>query len=455
MDRWKSEELKERIFGLIPTSHIGYSSLLGLLDIGFSDDVETAAVDLGRRGTMRINPGFLEKHCFTDERLMMLVLHELMHVLLGHTRLYRRVTTAQNIAFDAVINAHLCHLLPEPEYTAFFRDLYRDDRLPEALLRPPAGWSDERPEWKLTGEALSVHRALYGRKAVDTTTMEVLQLVERVVAQNCVAVFLLGSHGREADGEAADPDLMRKIRELVAEWPRDLVKSGRDDGGRTNEERIALEKAQRRVVATIRRALLSLVEAFGLPVRRFQGEGALPALLPWRTTTDRRGIVAEQLPGAPLRVLWSGQLSGRRRTWHEVPTVYIDVSGSMSHVLPMLYAALLPLRQYIAPQVVLFSTELERIPFARLKEGVVCSTYGTHISCVTQDIVDRGIRKALILTDGWVGDIPRIHRRKLRRVELAAVITDPGDDAWIRTVGGRVFRLPERFEANRARTRRR
>lgn len=438
----RNDELKERIFNLIPTNHIGYFSLLGLLHIGFSEEVKTAAVDLGRRGMLRINPTFFKKHCFTDERLTMLVLHELMHILLGHTRLYRRVTTAQNIAFDAVINAHICRLLPEPEYTAFFRDFYRDDRLPEALLRPPAGWSDGQPEWKLTGEALSVHRALYDQQDVDITTMEVLQLVEQLISRKQITVFLLGSHGSGTDSESVDPSLMRKIRELVAEWPRELVKSGRDDGGKRIEEQIQLRDSNRRVVRTIRRALLSLVEAYGTPVRQFRGEGAVPALLPWRTTTDRRGIVAEQLPSAPPRVFWSGNLSGRQKTWHEVPTVYIDVSGSMSRILPVLYSALLPLRQYIAPQIMLFSTELERIPFAQLKQGIVCSTYGTNISCVTRDIIERKIRKALILTDGWVGAIPYMHQKYLRKMDLAAVITDPGDDEWIRVVGGRVFRLP-------------
>jgi hypothetical protein len=34
-----------------------------------------------------INPQFVEAHAATPERLLMLVMHELHHVLLGHTRL--------------------------------------------------------------------------------------------------------------------------------------------------------------------------------------------------------------------------------------------------------------------------------------------------------------------------------------------------------------------------------
>ena len=48
------------------------------------------------------------------------VLHELYHVLLGHTRMYERPTLAANWAFDCIINAQLCRLYPDVEYTSFF-----------------------------------------------------------------------------------------------------------------------------------------------------------------------------------------------------------------------------------------------------------------------------------------------------------------------------------------------
>ena len=70
----------------------------------------------------------------------MLVLHELHHVLLGHTRLFRRVTPLDNLAFDAVINALLCRMFPGRDHTAFFTDFYADDQFPACLLRPPCGW---------------------------------------------------------------------------------------------------------------------------------------------------------------------------------------------------------------------------------------------------------------------------------------------------------------------------
>jgi hypothetical protein len=45
-------------------------------------------------------------------------MHELHHVLLGHTKLFQRLSTADNIVFDAVINSLLCRMFPQPAYVA-------------------------------------------------------------------------------------------------------------------------------------------------------------------------------------------------------------------------------------------------------------------------------------------------------------------------------------------------
>ena len=66
-------------------------------------------------------------------------MHELWHVLLGHTTLYARPTAAHNIAFDAIINAGLARQHPEAAYRGFFESLNPVDSFPGLLLRPPAG----------------------------------------------------------------------------------------------------------------------------------------------------------------------------------------------------------------------------------------------------------------------------------------------------------------------------
>ena len=108
-----------------------------LLDVVESEDIDTAAVECCRQPRLLINPGFVDRWAATPEKLLMLLMHELHHVLLGHTRLLRRVTRVDNLVFDAVINALLCRMFPEPPYTSFLTDYYSDDQFPECLLRPP------------------------------------------------------------------------------------------------------------------------------------------------------------------------------------------------------------------------------------------------------------------------------------------------------------------------------
>src|SRR6185436_8240543 len=115
------------------------------LDIVETDAVPTAAVECRVQPRLRINPGFVDAHAATPERLLMLVMHELHHVLLGHTRLFPRVTPADNVIFDAVINALLCRMFPKREHTSFFTEFYSDAHFPECLLRPPVGWKPSSP----------------------------------------------------------------------------------------------------------------------------------------------------------------------------------------------------------------------------------------------------------------------------------------------------------------------
>lgn len=112
--------LADRVRQCVPLRHPAFGKLLQLLSIEATDAVPTAAVTVGARSRLLINPAFVAERCRTDAHLSMLVMHELYHVLLGHTRMYRRPTLAANWAFDCIVNAQLCRLHPEVEFTSFF-----------------------------------------------------------------------------------------------------------------------------------------------------------------------------------------------------------------------------------------------------------------------------------------------------------------------------------------------
>ena len=114
----------------------GLERILSLLDIVETDTVPTAAIPIGASSPrILINPDFVHKYCTEDNCLGALILHELHHLLLGHTRVFPRISKLHNIAFDAIINAMICR--QEPKYKLLFQNYYPESTFPECILRPP------------------------------------------------------------------------------------------------------------------------------------------------------------------------------------------------------------------------------------------------------------------------------------------------------------------------------
>ncbi|SVB96271.1 uncharacterized protein METZ01_LOCUS249125, partial [marine metagenome] len=86
-NKQREQELLDRIWNAIPVTQQSFLKLLGLLEIEITTEIPTASVTTGSCSRLRINPEFVAKNCKTDDKLGMLVMHELFHVLLGHTRL--------------------------------------------------------------------------------------------------------------------------------------------------------------------------------------------------------------------------------------------------------------------------------------------------------------------------------------------------------------------------------
>ena len=197
--------LADRIRQCVPLRHPAFGKLLQLLSIEATDTVATAAVTVGARSRMLINPAFVAQRCRTDAHLSMLVMHELYHVLLGHTRMYQRPTLAANWAFDCVINAQLCRLHPDVEFTSFFSSCAAPEGL-WSLIGPPAGWPAAARY--APGALGDVHRRLYDD--ASTTTADLFALLDTMAEALDAdgADRLLGNHGNQGshgdDGDHGD-----------------------------------------------------------------------------------------------------------------------------------------------------------------------------------------------------------------------------------------------------------
>ncbi|MFM1870663.1 MAG: hypothetical protein RL398_85, partial [Planctomycetota bacterium] len=183
----RAEALRLRILGCIRPGVSALDELLTALDFRPTTEVSTAAMVDDGRPTLLVNPDFVDAYCRTDERLFVLLLHEYLHVVLGHTRLFGTMTETKNLAFDAVINAMIAQLLPEPAYLALLRESNPWESFPGRLLRPPPGWP-QRPQ-PLPADACDQERRvmarLYGeRRDVDSITYhELFELLDDLLAK--------------------------------------------------------------------------------------------------------------------------------------------------------------------------------------------------------------------------------------------------------------------------------
>lgn len=436
----QSRLLAERVRQCVPLRHPAFGKLLQLLSIEASDAVPTAAVTVGTRSRLLLNPAFVAERCRTDAHLSMLVMHELYHVLLGHTRIYRRPTLAANWAFDCIINAQLCRLHPSVEFTSFFSGLAATNG-PWSLIAPPAGWPTS-PRYA-AGALGDVHRQLYDDAGATTAELFALLDVVAVTLDIDGTDRLLGNHADEAeevDPLYADPELMAEVRRIVARWPMIERRGGADDGGVATHERSDLRRhrAARHAISNLLRNTAFAADG-GVPVHSMVETAALT---PLPHATDRRAQLQRLMGSEPL--LWHRSLLHAGLQPGGQVAVYLDVSGSVAPWLPVLLAALTDTAALVRWPIYGFSTEVYPITREELAAGRFRSTGGTHIACVAQHLVDTGLSRAVLITDGDVQEIPAVLVSRLRRARprVRVGLLNGGDGRFCHRLGWPVTRLP-------------
>jgi hypothetical protein len=413
-----SSSLEERILDAFPSGNYGLLALLRLLDIVETIEVDTAAVECTEIPRLRINPEFAARHAETPERLLMLVMHELHHVLLGHTRLCPRITPADNLVFDAVINAVLCRMFPAPEYTSFFTDFYPEDRFPECLLRPPANWTPDAPALlppalELPPRVREIYRALYSPAGAS---YHELYDALRSILPEAVQVVLIGSHGEEL------PELtgvvFDAVRSIVERWPQppDPI------AGRSWAAVLKLADVRPRRSNRARlRSLLEKVAGQGAGgTKGARAPHAIPTVSPV-PAGDRRAVVLRAL--GVRQLLFRSETAAWRRPSCELVHVYLDVSGSIGNLKGALYGAVIDCGEIVHPKVHLFSTMVYDVSLPGLRRGECRTTGGTSIECVAAHMASHRVRRAVLLTDGAVGTPGQAARATLANAVIGVALT--------------------------------
>jgi hypothetical protein len=431
------------------------NALLTVSTVEWSDATATACVECVDRPRLLLNPTFVAQWCHTPERLATLVLHELLHIALGHTRLFPRPTLVHNIAFDAIINRTLLAAIEGTRvrhssvqfgydierYTDLFTDFYSASKAPEFILRPPPGWP-LAPDWtasrRMPAELRAIHRDLYDLNRVANTRRHTWEppvpRYTQVTYSDIIAalrdgdefeaddVSLLGAHGdTDADRQAIQGSRDRDAAELLAAALEPLRGQLPGRGNHLGLTQVCDVSRTPALEQALRTLLRKAIKPHGRSASRTS----------WRQRDvrvvhrmhDRRAacrVHAASLLGAPMPLLFDGHVHERQREPQQV-AIYVDVSGSMNDVLPHLRRALLTLRRDIKPTLYWFSTVVVPASGHELETGNMPSTGGTAICAVVTHATQQlpAGSSAIVLTDGYLESVPAATSAALRRAQVA------------------------------------
>ena len=446
--------IRERIFNVLPAASYQMEKLFGLFDIEFSDETETACVECRTIPRLLLNKGFLDEYCRDDGDLFLLILHELYHVILGHTRLFPRVTPIDNIVFDAVINSMLCRTVGRTVGTRLFTRINSYDSLPGRLLRPPPGWPHEFSGalTALCPEEQRIIDLLYGAdESSKITYHDIYELLRKELAGYDVPnAFLLGSHGTEQNEDGL---LKEAVRRIVEGWPPPPFRiSGRDEG--RSAEEFWLRPGDKPGSA-FRKAFEGVLRKCGVHAGRgpavyrrevTSSQRTVETVVP--NARDRRVPALRSLLGqAPL--FYRSESSERRLRSVRVPVVhlYLDVSGSMTDCLPYVSAACCEPFKRGELKIFAFSTVVSELKGRDLSKTPMRNTWGTDINAVLGHITGIPTRRrpkvTLIATDGYVGRGRRDLIARLSHTRVVVALTDSGHAADLQPWAHEMIQLPK------------
>lgn len=387
--------------------------ILSVARLVFTTEVPTLAVTLrDDPPLLLVNPEFIAEHAETEDDIRAMLLHEFLHVLLGHTRIFKRNNPATNLALDAVIN-HIVQRELGDEAGEFFRRFYqpKSDEDPLWLLRPHAP-GDIRPKDDHTARraesdylspgtgynwnrAFIIHMIRRGLASAKVLADDVLDLLDSLDIVLPGEVLFLGGHEAQDDMHPAN---RARLERLFKELDGDGIFRRPSDHG-VGPPPAAGEWAAGDPHRQWRAATLGILRRLLVPDPRSRPVhgGVVSYCLPVATSRDRR---------AALRSLWNPILpefewSADRSKPGGRANVYLDVSGSMNQELNLLTGLLWNLRNWIRSPFNAFSNGVypARIVDGKLKTD---TTGGTCFNDVLEHILEKRPGKSLIVTDGYI-----------------------------------------------------
>ncbi len=431
--RWTEDRITALIIELMEENAIAIRPVLQILETRFTSDVETLAVSLESKPILQINLQFVSDHCQTDEHVKACLLHEFLHIVLGHTERFSRVDDGLNIALDAVINA-IIHRSMGLKYSSFFVHYYKTTGI-EGLLRPSFGGSKITIRRRVHEQLTSMRDGLYDGSVIADDILDLAASIEKAQAKR---PKLIGNHSKRkdpcTDTETADArrTLSRAVEQSLSQMngsgifrlPKPFESQCASYSAVWDPREARLGKWKNRAAAVLRKHLSPDRNA----KKSLRSE--LRIVLPVLSASDRRAFMGSMwLPFLP-EASWTVVTERSEGS----ANIYLDMSGSMNAEMPLIVALLIQMRRMIRSPFWAFSTVV--VP-ARFVDGRLLSdtSGGTSMNCVLKHIAETKPECAVVVTDGYIESVDRKLLAQCVATKLAAIVTRDGSPAELHRAG--------------------
>lgn len=441
--------------GLLPLDWPAVRHLDRIFALRWDRATETVDLDWRAQPHIVLNPDWVAPWRDDGFRLLAVLLHAVYHQVAGAH--WRPTDAVDHLAFEAAVNRLVHHSLGGE--AAALAPFYHNGAAANLLLLPPQPVQPPAlPRWPWQrGPAVADRSGMVLRRlavrlysphhpdSLESWRNRVRRLVTPAAASGTI---LIGRHVL-ADAGAEDGATAALRREVAAELASALSIEAAEAGDApfaadlsalTGEQAVVRELAQwtPMVAGAIRR----------LAAGDERGSDAAPRPLPSPTQgplphPSRRGLVLQAHGVMPLLHPASVALP-RRHGGGDKVHLYLDVSGSTQRLIGAMLGAVRATRRLVHPTVHLFSSQVTDIGIDDLAAGRYQTTGGTDLDCVAAHMAEHGIGRAVILTDGWIGQPAAAARAVLERARLVFVLVpEDATDAFVRPLGGTCVSLPE------------
>ena len=430
---------------MIDDNPFAIRALLRIASVELSDAVPTAAVTCEDRPRLLVNAGFVAAHCRNEDQVKALLCHEFLHVLLRHTERRRPTTPARHLAQDAVINA-IIHRTHGKAYSSLMAEYYAGARGLLRLLRPMnAHEHAEEHSLHRTGVVPQWARAWSGLYAGHLVADDIEALAQTLVkhpGKGDAGLFTLpagdpwGVGDMLGNHDQTEAPLPERVREALDGALREMDGHGiwrsPDTRGVGANPYAALMTGANQPLKRWRMKTLALLRRYLTPDPRSRKREDTPTgyALPVLSPADRRAM---------LRSLWQpflpeAQWQGTTPRHAGTTQVYLDVSGSMSHEMPILIALLGQLSCHIRRPFWAFS---DVVAPAVIERGQLKAqtTGGTSMACVLRHVAQTRPAAAVVVTDGYIEAVDPKLVQAARGTRLHVLLTRDGSANQLQRAG--------------------